>query len=354
MRKAILLFTVMALALILASGTALAALVMGTDNADTLVGTSSADQITGKGGNDTLKGMAGNDVYYFDEGWGYDTLVEPLKVGKKSGGSDTLSFSQDDQDVRVLLIRQWGSGWSQASSLIRSDFIYLGPSAVVENATGGRGQDSIVGGSDRNTLQPGGGGYDDLRDFGGHNDGPGGQPELPVSNDTFKGFESNTGTDSVWDWGGTADLVDLRPFGASEVYVDAVDLDGNGSTRESLQIVTGTSTQVLVLGHFGEFGDYTSRTGQQGRIEQLLFSDGTFSGVGTAGINSSSSAASASSEEESADTVEALINASKERSEKTSEGAELEKAAKKLLNEAQKNAPEDPLAQLPSVREGES
>jgi hypothetical protein len=135
--------------------------------------------------------------------------------------------------------------------------------------------------------------------------------------------------------------------------VDAVDLDGNGSTRESLQIVTGTSTQVIVLGHFGEFGDYTSRTGQQGRIESLVFSDGTFSGEGTAGINSSS-VASASSEEESADTVEALIKASKERSEKTSEGAELEKAAKNLLKEAQKNAPEDPLAQLSSVREGES
>ena len=138
---------------------------------------------------------------------------------------------------------------------------------------------------------------------------------------------------------------------SSEVYVDAVDFDGNGSTRESLQIVTSSSAQVLVLGHFGEFGDYTSRTGQQGRIEQLVFSDGTFSGVGTAG---SSSVASASSEEESADSVEGLIAASKEHSEKTSEGAELEKAAKKLLKEAQKDTPEDPLALQPSVGEGGS
>jgi len=48
MRKAILLFTVMALALVGAGGTALAALVTGTDGPDNLTGTNSADQITGR------------------------------------------------------------------------------------------------------------------------------------------------------------------------------------------------------------------------------------------------------------------------------------------------------------------
>jgi hypothetical protein len=345
-RQAILLFAGIAAALLLASGTALAALKIGTDGPDTLIGTSSADQITGRGGNDTLKGLAGNDVYYFDDGWGVDTLEEPLRVGRRSGGSDTLSFSQLDTNVQVYLIRQFGPSNNLAISGV--DRVDLGAS-VVENATGGRGGDILSGGSDRNTLNPGGGGTDRLSDLGGI-DGSRGFPELPASNDTFKGFESNTGTDQVTDWGGTADVVDLRPFASSEVYVTAIDFDGDGD-QESLQIVTGASAQVIVVGHFGEYRDFTSCCGQQGLIEQLVFSDGTFSGQGTVG---SSGIAGASSEESSTGTVEALISASKERAEKTSEGAELERAARKLLKEAlkeaQKEAPKDPLPQSPEGR----
>ncbi len=344
-RRAILLLAGIAAALLLASGTALAALKIGTDGPDTLIGTSSADQITGRGGNDTLKGLAGNDVYYFDDGWGTDTLEEPLRIGRRSGGSDTLSFSQLDTNVNVFLIRQWGASNNVAIS--GADRVDLGAS-VVENATGGRGGDTLSGGSDRNTLNPGGGGSDRLSDFGGWNDGSGGQPELPASNDVFKGFESNTGTDSVTDWGGTADVMDLRPFASSEVYVTAVDVDGDGD-QESLQIVTGASAQVIVRGHFGEYSDFTSCCGQQGRIESLVFSDGTFSGQGTVG---SSSIAGASSEEVSTGTVEALISTSRERAEKTSEGAKLERAAKKLLKEAQKEAPKDPLPRFPGGEEG--
>ena len=330
--RAVLLLTAMTAALLLASGTAFAALKIGTDGPDTLIGTTAADQLTGNLGNDTLKGLAGNDVYYFDDGWGQDTLEEPLKVGKKSGGSDTLSFSQLDTNVYVFLIRQWGPGSNRAYS--GTNQLNLGAS-VVENVTGGRGDgDYIFGGSDRNTLNPGGGATDYLDDYGGTNDGSGGQPELPASNDVFKGFESNTGTDEVTDYGGTADVVDLRPFASSEVYVTAVDYDGDGD-QESLQIVTSASAQVIVRGHFGEFSNNTSAYGQQGRMESLVFSDGTFSGQGTV-ESSSTSTASATGEESSANTVEQLISDSEERANTTSKSAELEKAAKKLLDQAHK------------------
>jgi hypothetical protein len=215
------------------------------------------------------------------------------------------------------------------------------------------GWDRIYGGGERNTLQPGGG-LNEISDYGGWKDGALGRPGLPASNDVFKGFE-NTGNNRVYDWGGTADVLDMRPFSSSEVYVDALDLDSNG-TKESLQIVyrnsTGATVQVLVVGHFGAYSYFTSDSGQQGRIEQLVFSDGTFSGESEVGSGTASASAASSEEASANDTVEGLISASKERAKTTKEGAELENAAKKLLKEAQKEAPEDPLAQPPEGEKG--
>lgn len=54
MRKAILMLTVMALGLALASGVALAATVVGTSGPDTRSGTASADEMYGLGGHDVL------------------------------------------------------------------------------------------------------------------------------------------------------------------------------------------------------------------------------------------------------------------------------------------------------------
>lgn len=52
----------MALALVLASGVALAVTRIGTEGPDTLRGTNGDDQLVGKGGNDTLLALAGNDT----------------------------------------------------------------------------------------------------------------------------------------------------------------------------------------------------------------------------------------------------------------------------------------------------
>jgi Ca2+-binding RTX toxin-like protein len=51
----------MALALLLASGMALAVNKIGTDGPDNLMGTNNADNLSGKGGNDDLFGMKGRD-----------------------------------------------------------------------------------------------------------------------------------------------------------------------------------------------------------------------------------------------------------------------------------------------------
>jgi Ca2+-binding RTX toxin-like protein len=61
MRRGILLLTVMAATLIVASGVALAVTKIGTSGPDTLRGTNGDDNLLGKGGNDKLFGLGGTD-----------------------------------------------------------------------------------------------------------------------------------------------------------------------------------------------------------------------------------------------------------------------------------------------------
>ena len=61
MRRVALVLTAMALALLLASGVALAANKVGTNGPDTLRGTNKADNLLGRGANDILLALAGDD-----------------------------------------------------------------------------------------------------------------------------------------------------------------------------------------------------------------------------------------------------------------------------------------------------
>ena len=61
MRRVALVLTAMALALVLASGVALAANKVGTNGPDTLRGTNKADNLLGRGANDIILALAGND-----------------------------------------------------------------------------------------------------------------------------------------------------------------------------------------------------------------------------------------------------------------------------------------------------
>jgi len=61
MRRVALVLTAMALALVLASGVALAVNKVGTNGPDTLRGTNKADNLLGRGANDILLALAGND-----------------------------------------------------------------------------------------------------------------------------------------------------------------------------------------------------------------------------------------------------------------------------------------------------
>ena len=325
--------TLALMAALLVAGPVLSALRIGTAGNDTLVGTNSADQFTGRAGNDLMRGLAGNDIYYFDDGFGNDTIEElaTYKVGgkKKPGGIDALSFAKLNTGyLEIYLIRQWGPGWDQVYCSCIGN-VALGAS-VVENATAGSfatadspsDYDQILGGAEKNTLQPGGGAWDYLDDYGGWEplDGDS-RVALPASNDTYKGFGGHGGTVYVTDFGGTGDVLDLRPFAAGDVYIDAVNLDpdapppggsGGNTTEESLQIVTGGTNQVLVRGHFSPFFHIGPATTSRDRSRRSSSPTGP----------SAASAASAAATGASASTA-AL-----------GRGAELEQAAKKLLAEA--------------------
>lgn len=263
----------------LSSTIVLAAVKIGTEGADKLAGTDGKDQITGKGGNDRTNGKAGNDTYYYADGFGVDSLID-------SAGTDTMSFSKLTAGVNVYLLPEWGNDFNAVydaadDSTVRVSMSTAKKDYLVENVAGGAGADYIAGGAGDNVLSPGGGATDNLRDYGGY-DGSTNFPAIPVSNDTYKSFSANTGTDYVTDFGGTLDVVDLKEYESSEVYVDALDLNNNG-TEESLELTMPNGTEVVVVGYFT-----TYYTGQEGKIEEIRFADDTIGDAETQDVSAAS------------------------------------------------------------------
>jgi hypothetical protein len=113
-----------------------------------------------------------------------------------------------------------------------------------------------------------------LEDHGGYDDGPGFDPTIPASNDTYVGFNLNTGTDTIRDWGGT-DVVDMRPISSTAVVMTAIDNDGPNGTIEILQIEmkNNANAKVVINGHYGPYDPYSSDSGMDGHIEKLIFKD---------------------------------------------------------------------------------
>jgi len=263
-------------AILLIAGPTFSKVVDGTDDSETLIGTKRNDQITGGRGHDRLIGKAGNDTYFFDDNWDQDRLIE-----KRRQGTDTLDFSAvDSGGVLVFIVRAFDkfevSG--PGNSLVLPDDDAGIP--YIETVIGGQGDgDNLTTGEGPNTLNPGGGAADILQDYGGYDDGPGFDPTIPASNDTYEGFNpsSNTGTDTIRDWGGT-DVVDLRPMSSSSVTMTRINADGENGTKESLEIAwnLNLNIKVVIAGHYGPYDPYSSFSGMDGHIEKLIFADVTY------------------------------------------------------------------------------
>jgi hypothetical protein len=270
------------LATFLAAGPAFAALRIGTNGNETLIGTKKNDKITGNEGNDTLIGKAGNDTYFFADTWGTDTLVE-----KPGEGIDTVDFhAVTSGPVSIRLVPEsvdvdpTGNSATGPNGNVQFAYEVNGQTiqSIVENAIGGQGdRDLIIGGAGKNVLQPGGGATDIFLDLGGSNDGAGDSLDLPASDDVYTGFATNTGSDFVQDFGGNGDVLDLRPYATGDVFVTAIDLDGMHNTAETLQIVTGLTGQIVIVGQFGDVSNITTDFNYHGHIETIRFANKTFS-----------------------------------------------------------------------------
>ena len=71
---------------------------IGGSGSDTLTGNDGINHITGGPGNDVLNGGLGNDIFFFGDGWGDDTVNED-----PNAGADSIVFSAASNDLTFTL-----------------------------------------------------------------------------------------------------------------------------------------------------------------------------------------------------------------------------------------------------------
>ncbi|MEH2468500.1 calcium-binding protein, partial [Nostoc sp.] len=132
--------------------------VTGGSGNDLLTGNTLNNNLIGGGGNDRLQGLVGNDTYSFlaNTALGTDTIIETT-----TGGTDTVNFSGTTAAVNVNL------GITTSQTVNSNLKLILSANNVIENATGGTGNDLLTGNTLNNTLI-GGDGNDTLQ--GGNGD----------------------------------------------------------------------------------------------------------------------------------------------------------------------------------------
>ncbi|MEJ1933007.1 Calx-beta domain-containing protein, partial [Nostoc sp. NIES-2111] len=127
------------------------AAINGTGNAGNNV-------LTGNSANNTLSGADGNDTYAFvaNTALGSDTIIETA-----TGGVDTIDFSGTTIAVQANLS-------VTTSQTVNSNLkLILSANNVIENATGGTGNDRLTG-NGLNNILTGGSGHDQLQGLAGN------------------------------------------------------------------------------------------------------------------------------------------------------------------------------------------
>jgi serralysin len=186
--------------------------------------------ITGNSANNTLTGLNGNDTYSFvaKTALGTDTIIETI-----TGGIDTLDFTGTTTAINVNL------GVSTLQTVNSNLKLILSANNVIENATGGTGNDRITGNT-QNNLLIGGSGNDILQGLGGDDILWGG-----AGNDVLNG---GSGNDSLW--GGLGDDIltggvgnDKYLFQSSSVFATSLGIDYISEFEAGLdQIVLSKTT----------------------------------------------------------------------------------------------------------------
>ena len=250
----------------------------GSAHNDTLAGDGQANVLTGLAGNDLLWGSGGDD--FLTGGPGADRLVG-------GSGNDTASWAGSDAGVTVRLHSVYAAGGHAEGdtfpyrvdvALIDADGTVLAEGLPdVENLIGSAHNDILAGDARHNaidgragddTLYGGPGGGDDVMNGGTGNDrlfggqgndtltgGPGddrlaGGP----GEDTFV-FGPGDGADTVTDFSGGTDRIDLTGFDIERVEDVSMTVGDDGVTIDLADIGGGTVllAELTVLPEAGDF-----------------------------------------------------------------------------------------------------
>ena len=138
MRRVVLVLAAMALALLLASGVALAVNKVGTNGPDTLRGTNKADNLLGRGGNDILFALAGGDILQVERG--KDIVFGGSTERRLSGGYKNMVGGSGNDSVIG------GRGSDDVLGQEGNDLVVDGPvrEFATDNISAGAGNDVVA------------------------------------------------------------------------------------------------------------------------------------------------------------------------------------------------------------------
>jgi trimeric autotransporter adhesin len=277
----------------------------GTSGNNTLTGTAGNDTINGYGGNDSISGAAGDDS--LDGGTGNDTLLGGANndtyilwqsgvTTSGSSGADTITDASGTADIlqlrayaggafdlyrsgTSLMVRNnsgetttiqnfttsagtAGTGAIEKLQYVNGETGYVSEFNLALGATGGTGNDWVVGKTTNDTLT-GSAGNDVLQGDAGVDslDGGAGDDVLVggTGNDTLLGGANNdtyilwqsgvttsgsSGADTITDASGTADILQLRAYagGAFDLYRSGTSLMVRNNSGETTTIQNFTTS----------------------------------------------------------------------------------------------------------------
>lgn len=226
----------------------------GDADNDSMSGGEGDDQLTGGSGRDTIDGGGGDDTFFYENGFGYDTVIGG-ETSEVSG--DTLDASAVTDDITLDLSAGVPSdpesgtlmaGASAASSVTFSE---------IESISLGTGDDRVIGSSSADNVSTGagadtvaGGAGDDVFDIGAA-DGVADTVILVDGDgaDTITGFEGPTangdGTFAGHDLLDVSGLTNVGgdPISAQDVVV--TDTSGDGTGDAILTFPNGESVTLV-------------------------------------------------------------------------------------------------------------
>lgn len=204
---------------------------------------------------------AGNNTYVYNDGTRYFQTIDD------AGGSDTIAFNGTQSckiDLRVSFYSSVSEAILFSNGHSSRSTVCIGPNSVIENASGGSGNDVLTGNGSANTLK-GNAGNDTIYGGGGNDTilGSDGRDVLSggVSNDQFKFMSvSHASTtsgayDTITDFVHLADKIKLTDIDASTVLSDnnafLFKAGGGFSTSNAGEI------RYMQYNHPGSSNDYT-------------------------------------------------------------------------------------------------